>query len=280
MKQHNDATIQNLIKIKDQTEYSQKYKEFMEDYALYKSTKNLVNGLKINAKSENYEKMMQDIKGYAQDWGGEGAIIAKAQPISQYEKYLNKMYEETGNVFNATATNMSTTSSMSNSVQKYKEIEPIGYEEIKPVEYKEIKVEDTTDKKLDDGKWIMPCKGKIVGHYGEVRPTHIHNGIDIAVPVGTPVKAVADGVVCAVGPAKGYGYWVVINHGKIGGTDVTSEYGHLSSWSVKHGQFVKKGDIIAKSGNTGRSYGPHVHITIREGTFQGRPVSPDKYIKY
>ena len=124
----------------------------------------------------------------------------------------------------------------------------------------------------------MPCKGKIVGHYGEVRSTHIHNGIDIAAPVGTPVKAVADGVVCAVGPAKGYGYWVVINHGKIGGTDVTSEYGHLSSWSVKSGQQIKKGQIIGKSGNTGSSRGPHCHLTIRMGKYRGVSVDPLKYI--
>lgn len=135
------------------------------------------------------------------------------------------------------------------------------------------------DKKSDD-KWIMPCEGKIVGYYGEVRPTHVHNGIDIAVPIGTPVKAIADGTVYAVGPAKGYGYWVVINHGKLNGTIVTSEYGHLASWNVKPGQRVKQGEIIAKSGNTGHSRGPHLHITIREGTYQGQAVSPDKYIKY
>jgi len=61
---------------------------------------------------------------------------------------------------------------------------------------------------------------------------------------------------------------------------VTSEYGHLSSWSVSYGQNVRQGQIIAKSGNTGYSSGPHVHITIREGDFQGNAVDPGKYIRF
>lgn len=126
--------------------------------------------------------------------------------------------------------------------------------------------------------WIMPCDGPIVGTYGEQRSTHIHNGIDIAVPVGTPIRAIADGKICAVGRAKGYGYWVAINHGTINGQIVTSEYGHISSWNVKIGQTVKQGQIIALSGNTGSSQGPHLHLTIREGVFQGTAVDPSKYI--
>ena len=129
-------------------------------------------------------------------------------------------------------------------------------------------------------RWIKPCNGPIVGKYGEPRSTHTHNGIDIAVPVGTSIKAVADGTVIRNGKADGYGNWVVIDHGNINGVRVTSEYGHLSSWSVKIGQKVKKGEEIAKSGNTGYSQGPHLHITIRNGVFQGRAVDPAIYIDF
>ena len=129
-------------------------------------------------------------------------------------------------------------------------------------------------------RWIKPCNGPIVGKYGEPRSTHTHNGIDIAVPVGTPIKAVTDGTVIRNGKADGYGNWVVIDHGNINGVRVTSEYGHLSSWSVKIGQKVKKGEEIAKSGNTGYSQGPHLHITIRNGVFQGRAVDPAIYIDF
>lgn len=128
-------------------------------------------------------------------------------------------------------------------------------------------------------KWIMPCNGKITGQYGEKRSDHTHNGIDIAVPTGTPIKAIADGTVCAVGAAKGYGYWVALNHGNVGGVQVTSEYGHISRWCVSYGQKVKQGQVIAYAGNTGRSSGSHLHLTIRQGAFQGRAVNPFKYIQ-
>ena len=130
-------------------------------------------------------------------------------------------------------------------------------------------------------RWIKPCNGAIVGKYGEPRSTHVHNGIDIAVPVGTPIKAVADGKVYYAGAndPKGYGQYVIITH-EINGKIVTSEYGHLSSWNVYAGQQIKQGQIIAKSGNTGHSQGPHLHITIREGVYKGTPVNPNKYFDY
>ena len=132
--------------------------------------------------------------------------------------------------------------------------------------------------------WIMPCDGRISSGYGKRKPpvpgaSAWHNGWDIDVPIGTSVKAIADGKVIATGSATGYGYWVAIDHGIINGVQVTSEYGHISSWNVKYGQIIKQGDIIAKSGNTGYSSGPHLHITIREGSFQGTAVDPSKYIK-
>lgn len=133
-------------------------------------------------------------------------------------------------------------------------------------------------------KWIMPCNGRISSGYGKRKPpvpgaSAWHNGWDIEVPIGTPVKAIADGKVIATGAAKGYGYWVAIDHGIINGVQVTSEYGHISSWNIRYGQIIKQGDIIAKSGNTGYSSGPHLHITIREGRFQGIAVDPSKYIR-
>lgn len=130
-------------------------------------------------------------------------------------------------------------------------------------------------------KWIMPCNGPIVGQYGEPRSTHIHNGIDIAVPVGTPIKAIADGTVVVTGPVSGYGYWVGISHGLVNGVKVSSEYGHLSKWVVNNGQHVKQGQIIAYSGNTGYSQGPHLHLTIRHGNpgkGGGTAVNPWIYI--
>ena len=74
---------------------------------------------------------------------------------------------------------------------------------------------------------------------------------------------------------RGYGNGVFIDHGMINGKRVVSEYGHLSSFLVKSGDRVKQGQVIAKSGNTGVSSGPHLHLTIRENTI---PVDPKKYL--
>lgn len=133
-------------------------------------------------------------------------------------------------------------------------------------------------------RWIKPCNGPITSEFGKrVAPvlgaSEYHNGWDIGVSVWTPVSTIADGKVIAVGPARGYGNWVAIDHGIINGIKVTSEYGHISSWNVSYGQTVKQGQVIAKSGNAGTSSGPHLHITIREGNFQGKAVNPSKYIK-
>lgn len=130
--------------------------------------------------------------------------------------------------------------------------------------------------------WIKPCQGRISSYYGyrqkpKEEASSGHSGIDIAVPIGTPIKAIAAGKVIATGPAKGYGYWVKLDHGNINGKNITSEYGHISGWYVKWGQQVKQGQVIAKSGNTGTSTGPHLHLTIKENS---RPVNPLKYIKY
>ncbi len=86
-----------------------------------------------------------------------------------------------------------------------------------------------------------------------------HNGMDIAVPMGTPIKAAGSGVVVRAGEAGGYGNLVEIDHGY----GIHSFYGHNSSLTVNAGQTVKKGDIIAKAGSTGRSTGSHCHFEVR-----------------
>lgn len=127
-----------------------------------------------------------------------------------------------------------------------------------------------------------PVYGKISSSFGyRVAPTlgasTGHSGIDIAVPINTPVRAVADGrVIAARTNMKGYGIGVFVDHGIINGKRVVSEYGHLNSYNVKVGDTIKKGQIIAKSGNTGISTGPHLHLTIREDRV---PVDPQKYMK-
>jgi len=125
-------------------------------------------------------------------------------------------------------------------------------------------------------RFISPVDGgKITGKFGDKRPGHTHAGIDIAVPVGTPVKAPAAGVIIEAGVVPGYGNVVYIDHGR--GT--ISRLGHLSQSGVTKGQVVGQGDIIGKSGGakgapgSGDSTGPHLHQEVR---VNGRAVDPRK----
>lgn len=103
-----------------------------------------------------------------------------------------------------------------------------------------------------------PVTGRISSRFGE-RWGRMHYGLDIAVPTGTPVRAAAAGRVTFSGMQGGYGYLIKIDHGN----GVETRYAHNSRLVAKVGQTVKRGDIIAYSGNTGNSTGPHVHFEIR-----------------
>ena len=85
-----------------------------------------------------------------------------------------------------------------------------------------------------------------------------HNGIDIAIPEGTPVTPVAPGVVIFCGQRPGYGFTVLVEHPN----GMISLYGHNSRLEVIQGQAVDRDTVVALSGNTGRSTGPHLHIEV------------------
>lgn len=99
---------------------------------------------------------------------------------------------------------------------------------------------------------------------GRVRP---HNGVDFGLPVGTPITAPGDGIIDKATYSRSAGYYIVVRHS--GG--LSTVYMHLSKLNVRPGQRVKQGAIIARSGNTGISTGPHLHYEVR---VNGRPVNP------
>jgi murein DD-endopeptidase MepM/ murein hydrolase activator NlpD len=98
-----------------------------------------------------------------------------------------------------------------------------------------------------------------------------HSGIDIGAAVGTSVRAPAPGTVVFAGRQPEYGITLVIDHGN----DVRSLFGHLSALNVAQNQTVRRGDVVALSGNTGRSSGPHLHYEIQ---VQGQPVNPVAFL--
>ena len=99
-----------------------------------------------------------------------------------------------------------------------------------------------------------------------------HTGMDLAVPTGTPIRAALPGTVTASKyNAGGYGYYVMIDHGN----GLSTLYGHCSQLLARVGQTVQAGDIIALSGSTGRSTGPHLHFEVR---VNGERTNPRAYL--
>ena len=94
--------------------------------------------------------------------------------------------------------------------------------------------------------------------------------MDFTTPTGTDVYATGNGAVDFVGWRQGYGNCVIINHGY----NYQTLYAHLSSALVYVGQKVHRGDVIALSGNTGKSTGPHVHYEVR---YKGQPLDPRNF---
>lgn len=115
-----------------------------------------------------------------------------------------------------------------------------------------------------------PLKGVLYGRYG-VRAGRRHDGIDIAAPEGTPVSAAAAGTVIYAGEQSGYGAIVILRHD--GG--LVTLYAHNSRLLVAEGEAVRRGEPIARVGQTGRTTGPHLHFEVREGT---RPRNPLLYL--
>ncbi|WP_411285957.1 M23 family metallopeptidase [Lapillicoccus sp.] len=125
----------------------------------------------------------------------------------------------------------------------------------------------------------QPANAPITSEFGQrfhpiLLIMKLHTGTDFGVPCGTPVFATADGTVISAGPGGGDGNRVVIDHGIVSGVDLVTTYNHLSSFAVTGGA-VKRGQLIAYSGNTGYSTGCHLHFeTLENGTF----VNPRKWI--
>jgi len=123
----------------------------------------------------------------------------------------------------------------------------------------------------------MPVDGYISSYFGG-RPDPFsghaayHTGLDISTPTGTPVRAVAEGMVTFAGIRSGYGDVIEIDHGN----GYMTRYAHNSTLVVRPGQRVHVGDVIAKAGSTGRSTGSHVHF---EAWYKGNVVNPLAYVR-
>ncbi len=127
-----------------------------------------------------------------------------------------------------------------------------------------------TTSALPTFRW--PVRGKVITAYGSKTNGKVNDGINVAVPEGTPVKAAEDGVVAYSGnELKGYGNLVLVRHSN----GYVTAYAHASEILVKRGDTIKRGQVIAKSGQTGEASSPQLHFEIRKGS---SPVDPLQFL--
>ncbi|MBO4666434.1 MAG: M23 family metallopeptidase [Paludibacteraceae bacterium] len=145
-----------------------------------------------------------------------------------------------------------------------------------------IEMARTQENRMDYIPAIQPVMNKdltrVASGYGvRIDPVYhvrrMHTGMDFTAPTGTDVYATGNGTVTFVGWKQGYGNTVVIEHG----FGYSTLYAHLYKQLVRVGQKVKRGDVIALVGNTGKSTGPHLHYEVRQ---QNHPIDPRNFYFY
>ncbi|RIW39023.1 peptidase M23 [Bacillus salacetis] len=136
---------------------------------------------------------------------------------------------------------------------------------------------------VSEGRWTRPASGYITTEYGydmlNGKP-RFHYGTDIAAGGSVPIVAAADGYVIRSEYSSSYGNVVYMTH-SIGGKTFTTVYAHMSASMVGNGQFVEKGSRIGTMGNTGYSFGQHLHFELHQGPWnaaKSNSVNPRKYI--
>ncbi len=134
---------------------------------------------------------------------------------------------------------------------------------------KELQTEVLPSGRPVDGGWISARYGMRTDPFDGKRK--FHHGIDFAAKPGTRIRAVASGVVVRSGPAPGFGNLVEIKHGN----GLVTRYAHCRETLVHVGDVVKRGQVIAHVGSTGRSTGPHLHFEVLK---DGRPMDPARYV--
>ncbi|RYZ40063.1 MAG: M23 family metallopeptidase [Myxococcaceae bacterium] len=115
-----------------------------------------------------------------------------------------------------------------------------------------------------------PLRGVLYGRFGK-KGREPHDGIDLAAPAGTPIKTAQEGTVLYAGEQKGYGLIVIVEHS----STLITLYAHNRDLRVRTGQKVRREQVIATVGESGRTSGPHVHFEVR---VDGKPVDPLEYL--
>ncbi len=236
----NDDEIFSIVKESGKTYY--KYFAVLDEgeeklyLSSFEEAEQAINELK-EKNSKNREQLTVQVK-----------YVAEAKDVVTKQEVVSKLYEKEEVVEKQVITNSSG-----------------------PIKY--ASSANTSSKKVALAvNLIKPVSGTVTSRFGS-RWGSTHKGVDIGASKGTGIKAAAAGTVITskTGYNGGYGNYIVISHGK----GVETAYGHCSALYVKVGQKVSQGEVIAAVGNTGRSYGNHLHFEIR---INGVAQNPQNYL--
>lgn len=214
------------------------------------------------------------------------AEAAKAALDSQQDQ-LNRTQAELGNALQQANETLSEQESAAQAQAVATEAAKKAYEEATAALDAYVRAQSdrytTADLVLTSLEFRCPLDSysSITTQFGEADPWGIpHRGTDFAAPNGTPIYAIADGVISAAGPVNSYGNCVQVSHGTASdGNRYDSLYAHMSSIAVSQGQAVQKGEVIGYVGNTGNVFGAnggyHLHLELR---VNGSRVNPLAYV--
>ena len=239
----------------------------------------LKNDLEVMAKTiEQQNKLLQD--------SHEAVKLAKdseqqtRQNFSDFVKSYSQITDKYASSISRGNSSSNQTTAASDLMQLNRLIEEMSssYDSDKEVAAKLEKSNTALENYVDSLPTLLPARGVISSNFGmRIHPTTKkntqHNGIDIAADTGDPILAAASGIVTSSGYMSGYGYAVIIDHQN----GFKTLYGHASKLLVDKGEKVKKGQVIAKVGSTGRSTGPHLHFELQ---VNNKAVDPTKYMDF
>ena len=228
----------------------------------------------LEQKSDEIERIREDNEEYKK---------TVDEKLSEYSKKYNEITDKYIENQSTTKTNRSgdrTPASFSNEIGTLGEMLDNLYKYsnsgTKPETQDLSSANTRLDKFFETIPTLLPVNGKFNNGFGYrkdpfTKKKTFHEGIDFSADTGTNIYASAAGKVTVSSRISGYGLCVVIEHGR----GLSTRYAHASKLLVKEGQQVKKGDIIAKVGSTGRSTGPHLHFEVM---LYNTPVDPELYI--
>jgi len=250
---------------------------------IYDENSRLKNNITVLTAANNEQRnMLEEKKEQIENLieNDERINTAMKDFLSKYQQISDKYIEDRMNFIKTSRSSGYFNRSIINDLDELKKLID-NLEDLNASNSEKLKELAETEQKLmeylDSMPTMWPVNGEISSGYGSrddpIKPWKeaFHKGIDIAADHGTDIRASATGKVTMASYIDVYGNALIIDHGN----GLSTFYGHASKLLVKEGQAVKKGEVIARVGSTGRSTGPHLHFEIR---LNGNPVDPLEYL--